>query len=264
VAARDRWNWETEVARLVDLYRDLEAWGDDLRVGRRRRPPALHARPAVQRHVRFAGLADRQRPRCPGPRGDGDGAVGAGPRDTRGRSRRLSNHPGSGLGRVRPAPAPALARCACAWRSWPWPPARVRASGGSRGSRRSERSRPPRPAPVGSLICGPPCSDRPDRAFAARGDAAARPAGRPRPRNGLHGGPDRPRPRAAGPRGRRLRREGHLCRRREHRPAARAGPAARCLGRAALGAPGEPGHDREHALCGGHGTAVRSSPAGDR
>jgi len=24
-AARERWNWETEVARLVDLYRDLEA-----------------------------------------------------------------------------------------------------------------------------------------------------------------------------------------------------------------------------------------------
>ena len=61
-----------------------------------------------------------------------------------------------------------------------------------------------------------------------------------------------------------LRRPRHLRRRREHRPAAAAGAAAVRPHRARLGAPGGPGHDRQPALRGGHGSALRRRAAADR
>ena len=138
--------------------------------------------------------------------------------------------------------------------------------------RRRARRRRRRGGDTGSVARDPPrdlgrrpaCGDRPDHAIAASRDAPARAARRPRPRDGLHGHPDRPRPgpprRGAG----RLRRPRHLRPRPQHRPAAGVRPSPVRGDRAALGARRGPGHDRQPAVRGGHAAVVRRAVAGDR
>ena len=259
---RERWNWETESARLVELYaRPGDAAGESGARGSRAGPRsactlvlpssgafdsrAWRIASALAARGHTVTVLARLEPGLPE-----DELHPAGYRIIRVPVSAAAGLPGPLRALVDAVPAPRPAGGG---------------PGAARGEPQSSAGSPPRGRRPGPIGLRPPSSASPRSRSPFAPSASRRrplaPAGRPRPRHGLHGHPDRARPRPARRRAGRLRRPRHLRRRRERRPAARPGPPAVRAGRAALGAAGEPRGDRQPAVRRGDGAAVRRPAA---